>query len=111
MVNDGLSATTIRNYFLNWARWWARTVSSWTIVDLIEQFIRTCWESAPAVIAAVRKYKTVSSDYSAIHFAGAYPKLSIISDESKQALKEELTALKFNKTLLQAEETCCVMGG
>lgn len=60
---------------------------------------------APAVIAAVRKYKTVSSDYSAIHFAGAYPKLSIISDESKQALKEELTALKFNKTLLQAEET------
>lgn len=60
---------------------------------------------APEIIATVKKYKTVSSDYAAIHFAGAFPKLSIISEASKQSLAEELQKLSFNKTRLQAEET------
>lgn len=60
---------------------------------------------APEIIAAVKKYKTVSSDYAAIHFAGAFPKLSIISEASKKSLAEELEKLSFNKTRLQAEET------
>ena len=60
---------------------------------------------APKIIATVKKYKTVSSDYAAIHFAGAFPKLSIINEESKKLLAEELQKLSFNKTRLQAEET------
>lgn len=59
----------------------------------------------PEIIAAVKKYKQVSSDYSAIHFASAFPKLNIISEQDKAALSTELENLGFNKTKIQAEET------
>ncbi len=60
---------------------------------------------AKEAVDIVKKYKTVTSDYSAIHFASAYPVLNIITEETKARLTEELTNVKFNKTKIQAEET------
>ncbi len=60
---------------------------------------------AKEAVDIVKKYKTVTSDYSAIHFASAYPVLNIITEETKARLTEELTSIKFNKTKIQAEET------
>lgn len=52
MVADGLSATKIRNYFSRWTRWWARTVISWNLKDLINLFISMCWDNAINHIAS-----------------------------------------------------------
>ena len=60
---------------------------------------------AKEVIQAVKKYYPVTSDSSALHFASSFPDLGILSDESKRKLSEELKALQFNKTKIQAEET------
>ncbi len=63
------------------------------------------YELAKDTIDAVKKYKAVTSNYSAVHFASAYPVLTIISEADKQALTEDLKAVGFNKTKIQAEET------
>lgn len=60
---------------------------------------------APKTVNAVKKVKNVSSDYAAIHFAGVYEKLSILSPEEKIKLRNELAQAEFNKTKIQAEET------
>jgi len=60
---------------------------------------------AKEIIDAVKKYKSVTSDYSAVHFASAFPMLNIISEESKRRLSEDLRAVGFNKSRIQAEET------
>lgn len=60
---------------------------------------------AKEVIEIVKKYQSVTSDTSAVHFASAYHNLTIISEESKMKLGEELKAIGFNKTKIQAEET------
>ncbi|MEN9339734.1 MAG: ferrous iron transport protein [Bacteroidota bacterium] len=60
---------------------------------------------APEAIDIVRKYKQVSSDLSAIHFAAVFPKLNIISDDIKAHLRKELDDIGFVKTRVQAEET------
>jgi len=60
---------------------------------------------AKEAIDAVKKYKTFTSDSSALHFASAYHNLSIISEEVKQNLTKDLADIKFNKTKIQAEET------
>ena len=60
---------------------------------------------AKDAIDAVKKYKTFTSDSSALHFASAYHNLSIISEEVKQNLTKDLADIKFNKTKIQAEET------
>ncbi|MBK7762703.1 MAG: ferrous iron transport protein B [Bacteroidetes bacterium] len=56
-------------------------------------------------IDIVRKYKSVSSDLSAIHFAAVFQKLKIISSETKEKLQADLNAISFNKTRIQVEET------
>lgn len=63
------------------------------------------YQLAKPIVDAVRKYKAVTSDYSAIHFASAYPVLNLLSDKDKNALTEELKQAGFNKTKIQAEET------
>lgn len=63
------------------------------------------YELAKDTIDAVKKYKAVTSNYSAVHFASAYSMLSIISEADKQHLSADLLALGFNKTKIQAEET------
>ena len=60
---------------------------------------------AQKTVNAVKKVKNVTSDYAAIHFAGVYEKLSIISPEEKLKLRTELADAEFNKTKIQAEET------
>jgi ferrous iron transport protein B len=60
---------------------------------------------AKEVIDIVKKYKSVTSDTSAVHFASAFHNLSIISEESKMKLDAELKQIGFNKTKIQAEET------
>lgn len=60
---------------------------------------------ASEAIDIVRKYKSVSSDLSAIHFAAVFQKLKIISSETKEKLQLELDASSFNKTRVQVEET------
>ena len=63
------------------------------------------YELAKDTIDAVKKYKAVSSNYSAVHFASAYPLLSIISEADKEQLSADLKNVGFNKTKIQAEET------
>ena len=63
------------------------------------------YELAKDTIDAVKKYKAVTSNYSAVHFASAYPLLTIISEADKQHLSADLKAAGFNKTKIQAEET------
>lgn len=63
------------------------------------------YELAKDTIDAVKKYKAVTSNYSAVHFASAYPLLTIISEADKQHLTEDLKNVGFNKTKIQAEET------
>lgn len=63
------------------------------------------YELAKDTIDTVKKYKAVTSNYSAVHFASAFPVLSIISEADKQALTEDLKRIGFNKTKIQAEET------
>ncbi len=60
---------------------------------------------APKTVDAVKSVKQVTSDYAAIHFAGVYEKLHIISTEEKEKLQKELLHAEFNKTKIQAEET------
>ncbi len=60
---------------------------------------------AGKAIDIVKKYKKVSSDLSAIHFAAVYPKLDLISETEKEKLSRELHEIAFNKTRVQAEET------
>ena len=56
-------------------------------------------------VKTVHQYKQTSSDYAAIHFASAFHKLSIISEETKKGLKADLEKINFNKSKIQAEET------
>jgi ferrous iron transport protein B len=63
------------------------------------------YQLAKPIVDAVKKYKAVTSDYSAIHFASAFPVLNLLSEEHKQALANELKEAGFNKTKIQAEET------
>ncbi len=60
---------------------------------------------APDTIAAVKRYKAVTSDYSAIHFASAFPLLHLLDAAQKEALSKELQLAGFNKARIQAEET------
>ena len=60
---------------------------------------------AKDAIDIVKKYKTFTSDSSALHFASAFHTLKIISEESKIKLDVELKQSGFNKTKIQAEET------
>jgi hypothetical protein len=40
------------HYFVQWALWWVKTANIWDFQSLEEQFIMTCWQDAPANIAA-----------------------------------------------------------
>ena len=52
MVADQVSPAKIKRYFVQWARWWVKTANIWDFQSLVEQFIMTCWQDAPANIAA-----------------------------------------------------------
>ncbi|MBL7764552.1 MAG: ferrous iron transport protein B [Chitinophagaceae bacterium] len=63
------------------------------------------YELAHEVVDIVKRFYPVSSNYSAIHFASAFHKLTIISKDQKAKLEQELNRVHFNKTKIQAEET------
>jgi hypothetical protein len=52
MVEDQVSPAKIKNYFVQWARWWVKTANTWDFQSLVEQFISTCWQKEAASIAA-----------------------------------------------------------
>jgi len=52
MVADQVSPAKIKRYFVQWARWWVKTANTWDFQSLVEEFIRACWQEAPALIAA-----------------------------------------------------------
>ena len=52
MVIDGLSAQRIRCYLHLWSLWWVRTSGSWQYQELLEWFLRACWDLIPATYAA-----------------------------------------------------------
>ncbi len=60
---------------------------------------------AHETITIIKKYYPVSSNCAAIHFANAYMKLTIISDEVKQKISNSLAEINYNRTKIQAEET------
>ncbi len=51
MVADQVSPAQIKRYFVQWARWWVKTANTWDFQSLVEEFIRTCWQEAPAKLA------------------------------------------------------------
>jgi ferrous iron transport protein B len=63
------------------------------------------YQLAQLTVDVVKKYKHVTSDYAAIHFASAFQVLNIISAQDKQNLAADLQQIQFNKTKIQAEET------
>jgi len=63
------------------------------------------YKLAQSTVDVVKKYKNVTSDYTAIHFASAFQVLNIISAQDKQNLAADLQQIQFNKTKIQAEET------
>ena len=63
------------------------------------------YQLAKQTVDVVKKYKHVTSDYAAIHFASAFQVLNIISAQDKQNLAADLQHIQFNKTKIQAEET------
>jgi ferrous iron transport protein B len=63
------------------------------------------YQLAKQTVDIVKKYKQVTSDYAAIHFASAFQVLNIISAQDKQNLAADLQQIQFNKTKIQAEET------
>jgi hypothetical protein len=52
MVLDGFSTRRIRNYLHRWVIWWLRTADSWKYGDLVNWFIRSCWQNNPATLVA-----------------------------------------------------------
>ena len=63
MVADQVSPAKIKNYFVHWVRWWARTSIIWDFQELVEMFISMCWNQAPAAIASevLKSYLTESN--------------------------------------------------
>ncbi|MEZ5046525.1 MAG: ferrous iron transport protein B [Chitinophagaceae bacterium] len=60
---------------------------------------------APELHDIVNKYQKTSSHTASIHFASAYERLSLLSKQQKEQLKEELSSIEFNKAKIQAAET------
>ncbi len=52
MIKDGLSATKIKRYLHLWTVWWVNTSETWQYTELLDWFIRSCWNIAPAAFAA-----------------------------------------------------------
>ena len=52
MVADQVFPAKIKRYFVQWARWWVKTANTWDFQNLVEGFIRACWQEAPAKLAA-----------------------------------------------------------
>ena len=59
MVADQVSPAKIKRYFVQWARWWVKTANTWDFQSLVEEFIRTCWQEAPALI--IRNFNAILS--------------------------------------------------
>lgn len=54
MVISGLSALEIRNYLHRRLVWWATTSTTWQYQELLQHFIKVCWdESATAYASAL----------------------------------------------------------
>jgi len=51
MIADQVSPAKIKRYFVQWARWWVKTANTWVFQSLVEEFIRTCWQEPPTLIA------------------------------------------------------------
>lgn len=75
MVLDGLSANRIKNYLHRWVLWWLHTTGIWNFDELLNWFIRYCWDNNPAISVAaglLREHesrlfaRTISSDNESI---------------------------------------------
>ena len=51
MVASRVSLSQTRNYLHRFVLWWVKTVDGWTYEELLELFIRSCWELSLAAIA------------------------------------------------------------
>lgn len=51
MVEDGMSAQKITRYLHRFVLWWVRTSIVWTYDDVLNIFIRSCWDSRVAALA------------------------------------------------------------
>ena len=52
MVEDGVSPRKITGYLHRWVMWWVRTTESWHYHELLEWFLKRCWDDEVAVYAA-----------------------------------------------------------
>ena len=51
MVIDGVSPRRISNYLHRWAMWWVMTSKSWHYQEVMEWFLKVCWDTTVAAIA------------------------------------------------------------
>jgi hypothetical protein len=60
MVTIGISTNRIRRYLHKFLLWWAKTSGTWTYHELIDWFIKSCWDINPAAHAAglLKRYFT-----------------------------------------------------
>ena len=58
MVTIGLSANRIRRYLHQFLLWWTKTSGTWAYHELIDWFVKSCWDMNPAAYAAglLRRY-------------------------------------------------------
>src|SRR3990167_36349 len=48
MVADGVSRPKIKQYLVQWLRWWANTSGTWKHKELATAYIKSCWTLSAA---------------------------------------------------------------
>lgn len=51
MVNDGISTQKISRYLHRFFIWWVTTSIIWTYEEMLDSFIRSCWDPKLAKLA------------------------------------------------------------
>ena len=51
MVKDGVSLRKISRYLYRFVTWWVTTSIIWTHEEMLDSFIRSCWDPAMARMA------------------------------------------------------------
>ena len=45
LIADGFSTREVQLYLFRWASWWARTVSTWKVLGLLQEFQERCFDN------------------------------------------------------------------
>jgi len=40
----GFSTRRIRSYLIKWALWWVMTSATWSIEEMLHEYIKSCWD-------------------------------------------------------------------